>query len=304
MSRPAWSITCSSPGSDLAAETAAALASSYLYFTKRGDTEYADQLLIHARSLFQFADEHRGVYTDAIPNASGFYQSWSGYEDELLWAAAWMAKATGEQEFISMAEDYYSEWEELQGLPQEFSWDDKTAGAQLLMWEVTGDNTYKSNAQDFLDYLFSCETTPKGLIWLTSSQWGSLRYAADLAHFALQAAHLDLDADNSINFAESQINYILGDTGRSYVCGWGVNPPEKPHHRGSSCPDAPATCDWSSGYNNPGPNHQVLDGALVGGPDHNDNYVDDRSNFQTNEVATDYNAGFQSALAALNKIYG
>merc|ERR1712218_131772 len=75
MSRPAWSITCDSPGSDLAAETSAALASSYLYFTKRGDTAYAEQLLTHARSLFQFADEHRGVYTDAIPNASGFYQS-------------------------------------------------------------------------------------------------------------------------------------------------------------------------------------------------------------------------------------
>ena len=145
MNRPAWSITCSSPGSDLAAETAAALASSYLYFTKRGDAAYAEQLLTHARSLFQFADEHRGVYTDAIPNASGFYQSWSGYEDELLWAAAWMAKATGEAEFISKAEGYYEQWEELQGLPAEFSWDDKTAGAQLLMWEVRGHKMYKSN---------------------------------------------------------------------------------------------------------------------------------------------------------------
>ena len=176
MSRPAWSITCDSPGSDLAAETSAALASSYLYFTKRGDTAYAEQLLTHARSLFQFADEHRGVYTDAIPNASGFYQSWSGYEDELLWAAAWMAKATGEGEFVKMAEEYYNQWDELQGLPAEFSWDDKTAGAQLLMWQVTGEDKYKNNAQDFLDYLFDCETTPKGLIWLTSSQWGSLRF--------------------------------------------------------------------------------------------------------------------------------
>jgi hypothetical protein len=25
---------------------------------------------------------------------------------------------------------------------------------------------------------------------------------------------------------------------------------------------------------------QILDGALVGGPDNNDNYVDDRTNFQ------------------------
>ena len=49
---------------------------------------------------------------------------------------------------------------------------------------------------------------------------------------------------------------------------------------------------------------QVLNGALVGGPDHNDNYNDDRGNFVSNEVATDYNAGFQSALAGLNKLFG
>jgi hypothetical protein len=37
----------------------------------------------------------------------------------------------------------------------------------------------------------------------------------------------------------------------------------------------------------------------VGGPDENDNYVDDRADYVKNEVATDYNAGFQSAVAAL-----
>ena len=42
----------------------------------------------------------------------------------------------------------------------------------------------------------------------------------------------------------------------------------------------------------------------MGGPDHNDNYNDDRGNFVSNEVATDYNAGFQSALAGLNKLFG
>jgi endoglucanase len=52
--------------------------------------------------------------------------------------------------------------------------------------------------------------------------------------------------------------------------------------------------------NNPGPNHQVLFGALVGGPDTQDLYVDDRNDYVKNEVATDYNAGFQSALAGLS----
>ncbi len=37
----------------------------------------------------------------------------------------------------------------------------------------------------------------------------------------------------------------------------------------------------------------------MGGPDHNDQYTDDREDYVSNEVATDYNAGFQSALAAL-----
>ena len=44
--------------------------------------------------------------------------------------------------------------------------------------------------------------------------------------------------------------------------------------------------------------------SLGGRADHNDNYNDDRGNFVSNEVATDYNAGFQSALAGLNKLFG
>jgi hypothetical protein len=37
----------------------------------------------------------------------------------------------------------------------------------------------------------------------------------------------------------------------------------------------------------------------VGGPDKNDNFVDDRTDYIQNEVALDYNAGFQTAVAAL-----
>jgi hypothetical protein len=41
---------------------------------------------------------------------------------------------------------------------------------------------------------------------------------------------------------------------------------------------------------------------MVGGPDKHDNYVDDRSDYVQNEVATDYNAGFQAAVAAFVKL--
>lgn len=101
-----------------------------------------------------------------------------------------------------------------------------------------------------------------------------------------------------MQFVRDQIGYILGDTGRSYVIGFGNNPPKKPHHRGSSCPDRPDVCDWNA-YNSPNDNPQELTGALVGGPDQNDNFNDDRGDYVSNEVATDYNAGFQGAVASL-----
>ena len=116
-----------------------------------------------------------------------------------------------------------------------------------------------------------------------------------------QAAELGIQSGSCRDFARNQINYALGDGGRSYVCGYGNNPPTQPHHRSSSCPDMPEQCDWDE-YNNPGANYQVLNGALVGGPDDNDNYQDSRSDYVSNEVATDYNAGFQSALAGLNAL--
>ena len=44
---------------------------------------------------------------------------------------------------------------------------------------------------------------------------------------------------------------------------------------------------------------KILYGALVGGPNENDEYTDDRKDYIANEVACDYNAGWQGTLAAL-----
>merc|ERR1711879_388430 len=94
-------------------------------------------------------------------------------------------------------------------------------------------------------------------------------------------------------FVDTQIGYILGDTGRSYVVGFGENPPLRPHHRASPCPITSPCGDNEK--NSPNANPQTLYGALVGGPDGKDDYI-------SNEVATDYNAGFQSAVAYLSEL--
>ncbi len=72
-------------------------------------------------------------------------------------------------------------------------------------------------------------------------------------------------------WARSQIKYILGDCGRSYVVGFGNNPPTHAHHRGASCPletgglgsNVP-TCDYSD-FNLASSDPNILYGALVGG---------------------------------------
>lgn len=65
----------------------------------------------------------------------------------------------------------------------------------------------------------------------------------------------------------------------------------------SSCPWKPAPCGWDNLHTG-NPNPHVLEGALVGGPGElNGNFIDDRGKFEYTEVATDYNAGFTSAVA-------
>jgi endoglucanase len=70
----------------------------------------------------------------------------------------------------------------------------------------------------------------------------------------------------------------------------------------SSCP-LPEDCDgcecgWGYHYSLE-PNPYLLTGGLVGGPDENDDWEDDRVDYVRNEVGMYYNAAFQSVLAGL-----
>lgn len=127
--RPLTQVNTSSPGTDVAAETAAALASASLVY-KSSDSAYSATLLKHAKQLFTFADKHRGSYSESIPEVQTYYNS-TGYGDELLWAASWLYHATGEKSYFEYVtgkngEDF-GNW----GNPTWFSWDNKLAGAQV-----------------------------------------------------------------------------------------------------------------------------------------------------------------------------
>lgn len=314
MNRPAYKIDTTCPGSDLAGETAAAMAAASIVFRNAGDTAYANQLLTQAEKMYDFADTYRGKYSDCITNAASFYNSWSGYQDEIVWGAIWLHKAKLAENpsyggsYLTKAESEYGSmgtqtiWTH--------NWDDKSYGSRVLLSQLTGNSTYTNITENWLDFWTvgnggsQVNYTPGGLAWL--DQWGSLRYAANTAFVAfvysdwLTATGGDATlAARYHDFAVDQINYMLGDNpnNRSYVVGFGNNPPTKPHHR-------TAHGTWADSLTIPTDTRHILYGALVGGPDVNDNYTDDRGDYIQNEVATDYNAGFTGAMARMVQEFG
>ncbi len=66
----------------------------------------------------------------------------------------------------------------------------------------------------------------QGLSW--ADKWGSLRHVSNTAFLALIYANAANKGDASMPFvcwSISQLRYILGDTGRSFVVGVGKQPP-------------------------------------------------------------------------------
>lgn len=311
MQRPSYKIDATHPGSDLAAETAAALASASIIF-RDSDAVYADKLLLHAKQLYQFADTYRGAYSDSISDVKQYYNSWSGYADELSWGGVWLYLATGEQTYLDKAVAASNLWgtnqSGLWGYQWTQSWDDKHYGAQLLLSRITGDAKFIQSTERNMQYWTTgvggtsdrVAYTPGGLAHL--DQWGALRYAANQAFLAFVYADWVSDpvkGETARSFAERQITYMLGDNPRnsSYVIGYGNNPPQHPHHRTSHG-------SWSDSQSTPAEHRHVLYGALVGGPSKTDTYTDSINDYVSNEVATDYNSAFTGALAKMMLLHG
>lgn len=86
--------------------------------------------------MFEFGDKHRGRYDDSIGAARRYYPSGSGYGDELLWAALWLHRASGREEYLDYVLDNAYDLNGATWAISEFSWDIKYAGVQILASKV------------------------------------------------------------------------------------------------------------------------------------------------------------------------
>jgi hypothetical protein len=307
MERPSYKVDSKNPGSSVCGETSASLAAAAIIF-KDTDSEYSELCLKHAKELFEFADETKS--DSGYKAASPYYAISSGFWDELSWAATWLYMATGNNSYLDKAEGYVSNW----GVEQQTTtisyrwghcWDDVHYGNQILLAKITNKPIYKESTERNLDFWTTgydgnrIKYTPKGLAWL--SDWGSLRYATATAFLAGVYSEWSGCTPSKVSvykdFLESQVNYALGSTGRSFEIGFGTNSPKNPHHRGSQG-------SWLDKKTVPDYERHTLYGGLVGGPSADDSYKDDVEDFTHNEVACDYNACFVGTLAKMYKAHG
>ncbi|KAG6486303.1 hypothetical protein ZIOFF_054873 [Zingiber officinale] len=327
--RTVYKVDASNPGSDIAAETAAALAAASLVFRK-SDPAYSKLLRNRAINVFEFADKHRGAYSDRLNHVvCPFYCSYSGYQDELLWGAAWLHKATRNPSYLN----YIQVNGQTLGADESdntFGWDNKHVGARILLSKafliqnLKSLHDYKGHADNFICSLVpgtptsQAQYTPGGLLfkmgdsnlqYVTSTSFLLLAYAKYLTYSSkvVLCGGATVTPKKLRSIAKRQVDYILGDNPArlSYMVGYGARYPKKVHHRGSSLPSVvshPAKISCSAGFTglySPAANPNTLTGAVVGGPDSSDRFPDDRNDYEQSEPATYINAPLVGALAYL-----
>ncbi|CAN0908941.1 Endoglucanase 1 [Linum grandiflorum] len=328
--RTVYRVTPGNPGSDVAAETAAALAAASLVF-KDSDPQYSSKLLGTAVKVFSFADMYRGSYSDSLGSVvCPFYCSYSGYHDELLWGASWLHRASQNVTYLS----YIKSNGHTLGAEDDdfsFSWDDKRPGTKVLLSKGFLENTtpefemYKSHSDSYICSLipgsssFQSQYTPGGLLYkgsesnlqyVTSTTFLLLTYAKYLnsnggGETLCGGGATKVTAASLVAQAKKQVDYILGENPAkmSYMVGFGDKYPLHVHHRGSSVPSLkshPSRIPCGEGFQylySGEPNPNVLVGAIVGGPDRRDEFEDARGNYQQSEPATYINAPFVGVLA-------
>ncbi|KAI7867723.1 Six-hairpin glycosidase-like protein [Spinellus fusiger] len=313
----AYYITPDNPSSEIAGEYSAALAATAITWRKHNET-FADELVDHAKRLYRFATEHPGSYVSSRHNAyqwAAFWYPSTRFEDELAWSAAWIYAATREPEWLEEAKKWYNassdSW-------QEYSWDEKGGALHTLLYAITKEEVFYKNAMDYFSQFLPgpkqiVKFTPRGLAYI--EHWGSVGYSGNVAFlmmaFAKTIGYEKPEAKALTTFSIQQINYALGDYGYSWVVGFGENYPSRPYHKSSynSYIDYPMRGQFQDKVEedfsqSKTPQRFILYGAVEGGPNIDDSWHDDRTNYEYSEVTQDYNAAWTGAIAGLIDYYG
>ncbi|GAU34880.1 hypothetical protein TSUD_269970 [Trifolium subterraneum] len=171
--RTSFFVSKENPGSEVSAEIAAALSASSIAFKKfKHNVGYSERLLQRAIMVFEFADKYRGSYNDSLgPFVCPFYCDYGGYQDELVWGAAWLLKATKLPNYWNYIKQNIHNVKNY----GEFGWDSKDAGINVLISKLLVNNPaskpFNLNADKFI-----CAVLPESPLVSVSYSRGGLLF--------------------------------------------------------------------------------------------------------------------------------
>ncbi|CAG8527689.1 5261_t:CDS:2 [Dentiscutata heterogama] len=237
-------------GTDTAAETAAAFASSAILFRDFfNDTAYANTLMAHAINIYSFAETPNLTLSTITSNGIYGYST-SEFYDKLVWGALWLYRLTYQSQYLDKAINYYNLYKNKSHATRVMTWDDHIGACNILFAQTFSDksnanSTHWSNVtESYLDDLITdnktCNYTNGGLLWCVSdspqdsipiSLYGSFGFLMYSSY-----ASTTEKATKYRNFVASQLNYLFGDNPMKmfYIVAVHPNSPKNPHHAGAS----------------------------------------------------------------------
>ncbi|KAJ1688393.1 hypothetical protein LUZ63_019783 [Rhynchospora breviuscula] len=301
-------VQTATSASDLGAEVAAALAAASIVF--RDDPAYSKKLVCGATAAYKFAYDtvHHQTYSRGNPYIEPFYNS-TGYWDELMWSAAWMYYATGNNSLITFATD--------PNLPQNthafmvipdlsvFSWDNKLPGAELLLTRL---RIMLNPGYPYEESLMGYHNVTELTMCMSVRKFDTFNWTQVNAP-GFYCGPDFFSASSLRSFAKSQVDYVLGNNPKnmSYIVGYGKKYPRHIHHRGASIPHNGIKYSCTGGFkwrDTKKPNPNLLIGAMAPGPDQFDRFIDSRKNYSYTEPTLAGNAGLVAALISLTGTAG
>lgn len=289
--RPTYWADASNPSVDASGHMAAALAATSLAFRDK-NADYADTCLKYANALEKFTEK----YPKATYEGIGSYYSCGNIEDKVAWSDLWCAIANNNGK---LPDSYQAQYTPSNGVYNGsiydywvYSWDKVWGGYSALLYSMDPQK-YSAHGSELVFDMDQLVGNKNQAYYPVGGGWGASRYNCAWQMYALTYAKYTSGQDKYNEYAQGQMDYLLGNNpaNRSYLIGFGDSYPQHIHHRAAN-PDKDTA-------------KYILYGTLVGGPtDANGSYDDNTNSYSCTEPALDYNGCFALAIAGLYAVYG
>ena len=337
--RPVGYITKSLKGSEILADSAAALASASILLKDK--VQWSKSALARAEHLYQWAYTYLGSYMDNPDPVMELHSSLysanpNGPSDSLAWAAIWLYKATGKAKYLNDTKKWYAKTK-FNTDADTFEMNNHRPAISVLL-AASVDKKYRKDAEAFLNSYLTQKVvhTDRGMAY--PYHWGAARFPGNVAWLAFVYAKNSFVptkyANRLRNYGQFQVNYLLGDSGRSWIVGFGDSNIKDAYvwHKASynsildwnpkvmavKIKAMPRVGPWSSTLKQPQmqfvekgkldmegsatPQRRVVYGSIVT-PLLNDNMVASRKDYTYTEWTLEYPACLVGALAHLSGWY-